>query len=77
MHIWSALAILREILIVDLEQIHLSLTYQLLNKRCKGVRTPLKNVICNWKRKGWIEKLATGNLRKKDSRAISSSKKKK
>ena len=33
MHIWSALAILREILIVDLEQIHLSLTYQLLNKR--------------------------------------------
>lgn len=42
----------------------------------KGVRTPLKNVICNWKRKGWIEKLATGNLRKKASRAISSSKKK-
>lgn len=43
----------------------------------KGVRTPLKNVICNWKRKGWIEKLATGSLRKKASRAISSSKKKK
>ena len=43
----------------------------------KGVRTPLKNVICNWKRKGWIEKLATGNLRKTASRAISSSKKKK
>ena len=32
MHIWSALAILREILIVDLEQIHLSLLNKLINK---------------------------------------------
>ena len=33
MHIWSALAILREILIVDLEQIHLSLFNKLVDIR--------------------------------------------
>ena len=45
MHIWSALAILREILIVDLEQIHLSLLNKLADIRnrysCKRQLIPL------------------------------------
>lgn len=31
----------------------------------KGVKTPLKNVVCNWKRKGMIQKMPDGQIRKK------------
>lgn len=33
----------------------------------KGVKTPLKNVVCNWKRKGMIQKMPDGQIRKRQT----------